>query len=387
MSSTWRPSCFSRACSPATRNADGPISTPRRLWPKSIGTPMILILSGILLCLSRLRFQGEGTLRIDAIEHPWEGNHFADVLRSANPSHGAFQAKAKARVRNAAVPAQVEVPLKCFLWQVVLPKALNQRVVVCEALAAADNFAVAFRSDHVETQRKVRTIFVRGHIKRLHGRWIAVDDDRLVEFLGENRFLVTAEVVAPFRGVAGLLQNLDRVVVTDAGKGRHDLLQLRNVALYRFEFTSAILNHGLYYRAHQPLTELNHVFQVREGGLGLEHPEFSQMTASFGFLGAKCRSECVHLAECRSGRFHIELARLRQIGFLIINVIHFEKRGRSFAGGGSKDRRVCERIALAVHVNSRAEFRLRAYAQNGSLPRGANPKMAAIQKEIHAVLF
>src|SRR5580704_16899099 len=107
MSSTWRPSCFRRACSPATRNADGPMSTPRRLAPKSIGTPMILILSGIL-CLSRPRFQGQGILRIDAIEHPWEGNHFAYVLRSATPCDRAFQAQPEARVGHAAVAAQVE---------------------------------------------------------------------------------------------------------------------------------------------------------------------------------------------------------------------------------------------------------------------------------------
>src|ERR1700683_853689 len=169
MSSTCRPSCFSRACNPATRNAEGPMSTPRRLRPKSIGTPMILILSGILLCLSRPRFQGEGALRIDAIEHPREGNHLADVLRSANPGHGTFQPEPKPRVGHAAVTAQVEIPLKCFLRQVVLAKAFNQRVIVCQALAAADNFAVAFRSDHVEAQRKIRALLIRGHIKGLHG--------------------------------------------------------------------------------------------------------------------------------------------------------------------------------------------------------------------------
>ena len=41
MSSTWWPSCFSRACKPATRSAEGPMSTPRRLWPRSMGTPII----------------------------------------------------------------------------------------------------------------------------------------------------------------------------------------------------------------------------------------------------------------------------------------------------------------------------------------------------------
>jgi hypothetical protein len=37
-----------RACNPATRSADGPMSTPRRLAPKSMGTPMIRIFCAIV---------------------------------------------------------------------------------------------------------------------------------------------------------------------------------------------------------------------------------------------------------------------------------------------------------------------------------------------------
>src|ERR1700722_12756031 len=54
----------------------------------------------------------EGTLRIDAIQHPWEGDHFPNVLGSAYPGHGAFQAQTEARVGHAAVAPQVEIPLK-----------------------------------------------------------------------------------------------------------------------------------------------------------------------------------------------------------------------------------------------------------------------------------
>src|ERR1700735_5908187 len=105
------------------------------------------------------------------------------------------------------------------------------------------------------------------------------------------------------------------------------------------------------------------------------------MATRLGFLSAECGPKCVHLAERRGCRFHVELARLRQIGFLIVDVVHFEERGSSFAGCRSKDGSVGERVALAIHINSRAELRLRSYAQNGSLPRRANPKMAAVQKK------
>src|SRR5271155_4046446 len=148
MSSTCRPSCFSRVCNPATRNAEGPISTPRRLAPRSIGTPIMRILSGIFL-FSRPQ-DGEGPLRINSIEHPWEGDDLANVLRSAYPRDGAFQTQAEAGMRHAAVTPQIQIPLKRFLGQIVFAQASHQRVVIRQALAAADNFAVAFGRDHIE---------------------------------------------------------------------------------------------------------------------------------------------------------------------------------------------------------------------------------------------
>src|SRR5271156_1038122 len=112
ISSTWRPSCFSLDWRPATRSADGPMSTPRRLAPRSIGTPMMRIFSGMLRFPVAAPKRRRGTLRIDAIEHAWEGDDLADVLRSANPCHGAFETQAKAGVRHAAVATQIEIPLK-----------------------------------------------------------------------------------------------------------------------------------------------------------------------------------------------------------------------------------------------------------------------------------
>ena len=74
----------------------------------------------------------------------------------------------KAGVRNAAVAAQVEIPLKRFLGQVVLPDAPQENVVARLALAAADDFAVAFGRDHVEAERELGARGIPGHVKGLH---------------------------------------------------------------------------------------------------------------------------------------------------------------------------------------------------------------------------
>src|SRR5260370_42634997 len=48
-SSTTCPSASNLASSPATRTADGPMSTPRRDCPRSSGTPMTRIFLGVML--------------------------------------------------------------------------------------------------------------------------------------------------------------------------------------------------------------------------------------------------------------------------------------------------------------------------------------------------
>ena len=126
---------------------------------------------------------------------------------------------------------------------------------------------------------------------------------------------------------------------------------------------------------------------MRVGGFGLEHPEFGEVAARLRFFGAKCGTEGVDLAERRGGGFDVELAGLREIGFFVVDVLHFEERGGAFARGGSEDRRVGERVALRVHVFARGAHGFGANAQNGGLARRANPEMAPVEQEIDAVLF
>ena len=194
-----------------------------------------------------------------------------------------------------------------------------------------------------------------------------MDHNRPVEFLGDDGFFVSAQVVAPFCGVAGFLQNLDRIVVGDARKRRNDFFQRCDVAFNQRQFARTILGHGLHDGADQAFGQLDHVFQVRVGGFGLEHPEFSQVPPCFRFLGTKRGAEGVNLAQSSGQRLDIELARLGQVSFLIVDVIHFKEGGRAFAGGGSKDRSIGLRVTLRIHVIARGTLRFGANTQNRRL--------------------
>ena len=59
-------------------------------------------------------------LRINAIEGSGEGDGFADVVEAAEPRDDSLDAHAEAGVGDAAVPAQVEVPLEGGEREVVL---------------------------------------------------------------------------------------------------------------------------------------------------------------------------------------------------------------------------------------------------------------------------
>ena len=210
---------------------------------------------------------------------------------------------------------------------------------------------------------------------------------RPVEFLGNNRFLVAAEIIAPFCRVPGLLQHFDRVVVGDARKWRRDFLQRSDVPLDQPQLPRAIFRHRLHHRAHQSFGQLDHVLEMRVSRLRLEHPEFGQVPPRFRFFRAKRGTKRIDLAQRGRQRFHIKLPGLRQISLLLVNVIHFEKRGGSFARRRSENRRIGQRVTLRVHEIPRRALGFRANAQDRRLPRRANPQMPPVEQKINAMLL
>src|ERR1700761_8420148 len=120
-------------------------------------------------------------LRVDAVQRSRKRDRLPDVIQSADPSHSALDTHAEAAVRDAAVLAQVEVPLEGSEGKVVVFDALLQKIIAVDTLRAADDLAVTFRREHVnaESLRRVRGIGL--HVEGLDGRGVAVDHHWAIE--------------------------------------------------------------------------------------------------------------------------------------------------------------------------------------------------------------
>src|ERR1700682_9525 len=138
-------------------------------------------------------------LRIHAINHAREGDDFANVFGAANPCDRALEAHSEAGMRHAAVAAQIEIPLERFFRQFVFAQSLQEQVVIVDALAAPDDFAVAFRRDHVKGEGELGTLGVRLHVKGFDRSRVVVDQHRAIEGAGDDGFFVAGEVVAELR--------------------------------------------------------------------------------------------------------------------------------------------------------------------------------------------
>ena len=210
---------------------------------------------------------------------------------------------------------------------------------------------------------------------------------RPVEFVRDDRFLISAKIIAELRRVAMLVEHLDGVFVADARERCLYIFQPRGVTFQRFELGRLIFQYRLHHRADQPLAERHHVIERRVCRFRLQHPEFRQVTPRLRFFRAKRRPKCVHLAQCHGRRFDIQLPGLRQVSLLVIDVVHFKERRRSFARRWRKHWRIRQCIALAIHeVACRANC-FCPNPQNCCLPRCADPQMPVIQQKIHAVFF
>src|SRR6476660_6733922 len=155
------------------------------------------------------------------------------MFEPADPRDDALDAHAEAAVRDAAVPAQIEVPLERFLRKLVLLDAAEQQDVVVDALAAADDLAVALGREDVDRERDFGPAFLRLEVEGLDLGRIAGHADRALEVLGESGFVRTAEVAAPLERQAFLLEHLHGVVVRDARERPREARERRRVSLER----------------------------------------------------------------------------------------------------------------------------------------------------------
>src|ERR1700674_5589277 len=97
------------------------------------------------------------------------------MLDAANPRHAAFDTHAETAMRRSAVLAQIDIPLEGFNGKLLLLNAPQQQLGIVNALAAADNFAVALRRENIDRERHLRPFEIRLKVERLDVAGEAVD--------------------------------------------------------------------------------------------------------------------------------------------------------------------------------------------------------------------
>lgn len=71
------------------------------------------------------------------------------MLKPADPRYRSLNPDAETRMRDRAIPAQIQIPGIDILRQIVLAEAALKKGRVVNALAAADDLAVTFGSEQV----------------------------------------------------------------------------------------------------------------------------------------------------------------------------------------------------------------------------------------------
>ena len=84
-------------------------------------------------------------LRVEFVEHSREWDRLANMLESANPSHGALNAHAKAGMRDRSKLTKVKVPFEGVLWKMMFLQASTQQLHIVDTLPSADDLSIPFR--------------------------------------------------------------------------------------------------------------------------------------------------------------------------------------------------------------------------------------------------
>ena len=320
---------------------------------------------------------------------PWsagEGNDIADVGHAGHKHQQALEAEAEARVRHAAIFAEIGIPRVGLGIDAVAREIFRQNIEPFFALTAADDLADA---GHQQIHRgNGFAIVVDAHVEGFDFLRVVENGDRLFEVVFRKPALVFGlEVEAVLdrvlKGLAALLQQRDGIGVGNALEGSRgdelesftqtlidELFENRQIALVVFEhFTDE--------KFHQGLGEIHVAGEVAEGHLGFDHPELRRMARGVGVFRAKGRTKGIDVRQGASKGLALELAAHSEKRALAKEVLRVARdffigqRGdakhfaRPFAIAGGDDRRVnMHEVALLKkamnrkgHATARAKHR------------------------------
>ena len=269
----------------------------------------------------------------------------------------------------------------------MLLDSLNQQVVIVETLTAADDLAVSLGSKDVDAQRTIGLRRIRLHVEGFHRCRVMRHAHRSIELFGEDGLVGSTQVAADLKGDTLVVKDLGRVVVVEPREWRFHVFEFRRVTLEDPELRPAFVQHSLDHRRYQRFGQLDDVVEISVGHLGLDHPELGQMASGLALFSTKRRTEAVNLAESHGVGFVVKLPALRQVGGVVLEILHREQRRRALARRRRKNRCVRQDEAAAVEEVADGVDHLVAHSQDSGLPLAANPKVTAIKEVIDPVLL
>src|SRR5262249_16107893 len=215
---------------------------------------------------------------------------------------------------------------------------------------------------------------------------------RPLELRRKIRFIRRSQVAAPFKLVfygsfrVRFLQHLHGFVVGDAWKWRLDLLQLCDVTSDYVQVRATPLEAALNQKTDESFSQVHEVVERGIGDLGFDHPELGQVATGLRFLGAKSRTEGIHLAQRHRGRFDVKLTRLCKER-LLTQEVNRKQSSRTFGRCRGDDGRIGQRKATLIEKVSRCFDDLGSHAQNRCLTRTTHPKMPVLHEEVDAMFL
>ena len=286
-----------------------------------------------------------------------------------------------------AVLPEVEVPGIGGGVEPLRHDAGQQPVVVVLALGAADDLAVPFGREAVVAQHRARIVRVLLHVERLERLRIVEDEHRPVILLGEQRLVITAQVLAPADVGAEAAKLLDRVGVADAVEGGGDVLKRLGVALELLEVLLGAVECAGHDIAHELLLQPHVGRRVVPRHFRLHHPELGQVPPGLRLLGTECRPEAVDLPERGRGGLTIELAGLRQVRLAEVEVVGGEELPRLLPDGPGQDRGVDQGEVALVEEVADGLHHLVPYSGDRCLLPAPEPEVPVLEEEAGAVVL
>ena len=70
--------------------------------------------------------------------------------------------------------------------------------------------------------------------------------------------------------------------------------------------------------------EIHDLVETGVGDLGFDHPELGEVSPCLRFFRSERRAEGVDLAQGERGGFDVELAGLREVGLVVVEVVHLK---------------------------------------------------------------